>query len=195
MTGPPPKPKFFATASAFRKWLEANHEKKSELWVGFHRKASGKGGITYSEAVDQALCFGWIDGVRKSWDDDSHMMRFTPRRPRSIWSAVNIRKFEELQRRGLVRPAGMAAFERRSEDRSRVYSFEQETVELPKEFERRFRASRDAWKWFSTQPPSYRRPAIWWVVSAKREETRRRRLDQLIDDSQAERRIKHLSRG
>lgn len=188
------RPKFFATSAGFRRWLETNHDKAEELYVGFYKKASGKPSITWSEAVDQALCFGWIDGVRKSIDESSYMNRFTPRRPRSTWSAVNVAKVRELTRRGLMHPAGMAAFEKRSDDRTATYSFEQrEAAKFDKELERRFRANKDAWSWFQTQPPGYKKTATHWVMSAKRQETRDRRLTILIDDSAEGRRIAQLT--
>jgi uncharacterized protein YdeI (YjbR/CyaY-like superfamily) len=188
------RPKFFATSADFRRWLETNHDKAEELYVGFYKKASGKPSITWSEAVDQALCFGWIDGVRKSIDESSYMNRFTPRRPRSTWSAVNVAKVRDLTRRGLMHPAGMAAFEKRSDDRTATYSFEQrEAAKFDKELERRFRANKDAWSWFQTQPPGYKKTATHWVMSAKRQETRDRRLTILIDDSADGRRIAQLT--
>jgi uncharacterized protein YdeI (YjbR/CyaY-like superfamily) len=188
------RPKFFATSADFRRWLETNHDKAEELYVGFYKKASGKPSITWSEAVDQALCFGWIDGVRKSIDESSYMNRFTPRRPHSTWSAVNVAKVRDLTRRGLMHPAGMAAFEKRSDDRTATYSFEQrEAAKFDKELERRFRANKDAWTWFQTQPPGYKKTATHWVMSAKRQETRDRRLTILIDDSADGRRIAQLT--
>ena len=177
------KPKFFKTQAEFRAWLEKNHVAKDELWVGFHKKASGKPTITWPEAVDVALCFGWIDGVRKRVDETSYTNRFTPRRPRSNWSAVNIARVKELKKLGLMTPAGLAAFERRSEDRSRTYSYERANAQLDPEFVEEFRAKKKAWAFFEGRPPSYKRAVIWWVMSAKREETRRRRLKTLIDDS------------
>ena len=188
------RPKFFATSADFRRWLETNHDKAEELYVGFYKKASGKPSITWSEAVDQALCFGWIDGVRKSIDESSYMNRFTPRRPHSTWSAVNVAKVRDLTRRGLMHPAGMAAFEKRSDDRTATYSFEQrEAAKFDKELERRFRANKDAWSWFQAQPPGYKKTATHWVMSAKRQETRDRRLTILIDDSADGRRIAQLT--
>jgi uncharacterized protein YdeI (YjbR/CyaY-like superfamily) len=189
------RPRFFRSGEDFRRWLEANHSSAGELWVGFYKKASSKRGITWSEAVDQALCFGWIDSVRKGIDDERRMMRFTPRKPRSIWSAVNIKKVGYLKKKGLMRPAGLEAFERRVEERSRVYSFEQENVAFDPPMEKRFRSHRKAWDFFMTQPPSYRRAATWWVISAKKEETRTRRLATLVEDSAGGRRIKHLTRS
>jgi uncharacterized protein YdeI (YjbR/CyaY-like superfamily) len=188
------RPKFFATAADFRKWLEKNHDKAQELQVGFHKKASGKPSITWSEAVDQALCFGWIDGIRKSVDESSYMNRFTPRRPRSTWSAVNVEKVRDLTRRGLMHPAGLAAFEKRSDDKTAIYSFEQrEAARFDEELERRFRANERAWNWFQSQPAGYKKTVTYWVMSAKRQETRDRRLALLIDDSANGRRIAQLT--
>ena len=151
--------------------------------------------MTWSESVDQALCFGWIDGVRKSIDKDSYMIRFTPRRHGSIWSAVNIKKVEELTGQGLMHPAGLAAFGLRKEEKSRVYAYEQKTVKLSAEYEEKFRAHPQAWKFFQSLPPSYHKPAINWVMSAKQEATRLKRLDELIADSASGRRIKQLRYG
>jgi len=189
------EPMFFATPEAFRAWLEEHHASATELLVGFHKKGSGRPSITWPEAVDQALCFGWIDGVRRSIDDDSYSIRFTPRKPSSAWSAVNVARVEELTRQGLMRPAGVEAFARRSPERTGTYSYEQRAAAaLDPEHERRFRAEAAAWAFFQAQPPWYRRAATWWVVSAKREETRERRLAQLIADSAAGRPIGPLTR-
>ena len=187
---------FFATPGEFRAWLEANHETAPELLVGFHKTTSGAPSMTWPESVDQALCFGWIDGIRRRIDETRYSIRFTPRRPRSIWSAVNIARFGELESQGLVLPAGRAAFERRSEDRSRVYSHEQAAEpRLDPEFEERLRAARDAWMFFSAQSRTYRRAAAHWVMSAKRAETRERRLARLIEDSAAGRAVPPLTWG
>ena len=183
-------PVFFASPDEFRAWLEQNHESETEVLVGFHKKATGKPSMTWSESVDQALCFGWIDGVRRSLGDESYTIRFTPRKARSTWSKINVAKVEELERKGLMRPAGRRAFEARSEDNTGIYSFERdEPAELPRE---RFTAT--AWKFFDAQPAGYRRTAAHWVTSAKREETRERRLAELIEDSEAGRRLRHLTR-
>jgi uncharacterized protein YdeI (YjbR/CyaY-like superfamily) len=180
------EPTFFATPADFRAWLERHHESHSELIVGFHKRGSGRPSITWPEAVDQALCFGWIDGVRRRIDDASYSIRFTPRKARSTWSAVNIRRMKELVDEGLVAPAGMAAFERRADDRSAIYSYEQrKAARLEPDQERRLRADERAWAFFEAQPPSYRRAAIHWVTSAKKPETRDRRLAQLIECSAA----------
>lgn len=186
-------PTFFATPAEFRAWLERRHATEPELLVGFHKKGSGLPSITWPESVDQALCFGWIDGVRRSLGETSYTIRFTPRRARSIWSAVNIKRAQELQEQGLMHPAGRAAFAARTEDRSNTYSFEQrEPVELGDAHTKTFQANAPAWEFFQSQPPSYRKAAIWWVISAKREETRDRRLAALIDDSAEGRRIRSL---
>src|SRR5262245_13872371 len=188
------EPTFFATPAEFRAWLEEHHEAESELLVGFYKKASGRPSLTWPESVDQALCFGWIDGVRRSLGDESYTIRFTPRKARSTWSAVNLRRFGELREAGLVLPAGLAAFERRTDDRTAIYSYEQRrNAQLGDEFEARFRAETAAWEWFRAQAPSYQRTATHWVVSAKRAETRERRLAQLIEDSAAGRRIRLLT--
>ena len=189
------EPTFFAEPADFRAWLEENHERATELLVGFHKKATGRPSITWLEAVDEALCFGWIDGIRRSLGDESYMIRFTPRKPRSTWSAVNIARAKELVAEGRMRAAGLAAFEARSDDRSAIYAYEQRhDAKLTPDQEREFRANRRAWEFFHAQPPSYRKTALWWVVSAKREETRARRLRTLVEDSANGRRLRHLSR-
>jgi len=174
---------FFVSAAEFRAWLSAHHATVAELWVGFHRKDSGRGGITYPEALDEALCFGWIDGVRKKVDATSYTNRFSPRRARSTWSLVNIRRVHQLKRLGRMTSAGLAAFAAREAKRSGVYSFEQQrrAARLDAESVRRLRANRTAWAFFQKQAPSYQRTASWWVISAKRPETRARRLQALID--------------
>jgi uncharacterized protein YdeI (YjbR/CyaY-like superfamily) len=187
------RPVFFKTQSDFRFWLEKNHATKKELLVGFHKKTSGKPSITWPEAVDEALCFGWIDGVRKSIDETRYTIRFSPRADRSVWSAVNIDRAEELKKQGLMKPAGLAAFEKRSEERSRIYSYERKNAALDPDLERRFRARKGAWKFFESQPPSYRKAAAWWVISAKKQETRLRRLDALIDYSSRKERVPPLT--
>ena len=189
------KPTFFATPADFRRWLEEHHEDAGELWVGFHKKGSGRASITWPEAVDEALCLGWIDGVRKGIDESSYAIRFTPRRTRSVWSAVNVQRARELARLGRMHPAGVAAFEARREERSAIYSYEQgRSVELGEAYERELRAHDKAWEFFQAQPPWYRRAVTWWVVSAKKEETRRRRLATLIGDSERGRTVAPLTR-
>ena len=186
---------FFERPEQFRAWLEAHHASESELRVGFYKKGSGKPSITWPESVDQALCFGWIDGVRKGIDESSYMIRFTPRKARSIWSAVNIKRVEELTALGLMRPAGLRAFEQRTESRSRIYAYEQDEQGLAPEYEERFRADEKAWAFFEAQAAWYRRSAVHWVMHAKKEETRERRLATLIDDSAHGRRLARLSYG
>lgn len=191
----PMEPTFFATPVELRRWLAANHSSAVELWVGFYKKGSGRPTITWPESVDEALCVGWIDGVRKSIDEASYMIRFTPRQARSTWSAVNIARVAELTKQRRMQPAGLSAFERRTESKSRIYAYEQgERAGLDAECERRFRANPKAWQFFLAQPPSYRRTASWWVVSAKKEETRTKRLATLIADSEAGRTIRQSTR-
>jgi len=177
------EPAFFHSPEAFRRWLEANGERATELWAGFYKRATGRPSMTWPESVDQALCFGWIDGIRKSLGADRYMIRFTPRKRDSNWSAVNIARVGELTSLGLMTPAGLAAFAARDDARSRVYSYEREKAALEPEQEARLRVDADAWRFWESQPPSYRRVASWWVISAKRPETRERRLMQLIADS------------
>lgn len=177
--------KYFAAISEFREWLEANHAAELELQVGFYKKNSGRFNFSWSEAVDQAICYGWIDGVRNAVDDVSYTVRFTPRKARSIWSAVNIKKVEELTRLGLMKPAGIAAFERRDKKKSAIYAYEQKNAALGEDYEARFRANAKAWEFFERQTAYYRRQSTWWVTSAKQEETRLKRLDKLISKSEA----------
>jgi uncharacterized protein YdeI (YjbR/CyaY-like superfamily) len=177
------KPRFFKTAGAFREWLENNYDKKTELSVGFHKKNTGKPSITYPEALDEALCFGWIDGVRRSVDETSYSIRFTPRTSKSIWSVVNINRATELENLGLMRPPGLRAFKARDPKRSGIYSFENAAREFDPEFEKRFRANRKAWDFFQAQPTYIKKVCKFWVMSAKKEETRLRRLDQLLESS------------
>jgi uncharacterized protein YdeI (YjbR/CyaY-like superfamily) len=188
------RPKFFPTPADFRAWLQDNHDQQSELLVGFYKKDSGKPNMSWPESVDAALCFGWIDGVRRRIDDLSYCIRFTPRKPRSTWSAVNIKRVQELSALGLVQPAGTKAFAARSEQRSAIYSFEQKEIAFDKAQDRQFRANKPAWKFFQTQAPWYQRAATWWVISAKRPETKVKRLSTLIDDSAAHRTLRHLTR-
>ena len=176
------KPRFFRSASEFRQWLERRHDGATELWVGFYKKASGKRGITYAEAVDQALCFGWIDGIKKRVDEHGYTHRFSPRQSKSVWSLINTRRAEALKRIGMMHPAGLAAFEKRDPARS-GYSSETPPVSLPPPLARQFKANRQAWLFFEAQPPGYRRIAISWVVSAKQDATRERRLALLVHAS------------
>src|ERR671935_1724713 len=188
------EPTFFATPEDFRAWLERHHDSVSELLVGFRKKGSGRPSITWPEAVDQALCFGWIDGVRRRIDEDSYTIRFTPRKPSSTWSAVHVKRMKELIEQGLVAPAGLAAFERRSDDRTAIYAYEQRhTAQLEPDQEQRLRANEDAYSYFESQPPFYRRAAIHWVTSAKKPETRERRLTLLIECSADGRRVPPLT--
>ncbi|HEY4742223.1 MAG: YdeI/OmpD-associated family protein [Candidatus Acidiferrales bacterium] len=190
----PMKAKFFATPAELRDWLEEAHLREQELWVGFYKKSSGKPSITWPEAVDALLCFGWIDGVRKSLDEISYTIRVTPRKTKSTWSAINIRRAAELSKLGLMKPAGVKAFEARTDDNSAIYSYEQrKSATLPPEFEKRFRRNKKAWKFFSAQPPGYRRLSIFRVVSAKREETRVKRLEILVRESARGRRIDYVA--
>lgn len=192
----PTEPTFFAAPEDFRRWLERHHGTENELLVGFHKKATGKPSMTWPQSVDEALCFGWIDGIRRSHGEESYTIRFTPRRPRSIWSAVNTRRAQELIALGRMRPPGLAAFQARDPKRSGLYSFEQrEHAKLDASATKRFRSNRKAWAYFMAQPPGYRKIAVFWVTSAKREDTRDRRLQILIDDSAAGRRIAPLRRG
>ena len=191
----PPKPVFFPSPAEFRAWLERNHTSERELLVGFYKRGSGKTSITWPESVDGALCFGWIDGVRRSLDADSYIIRFTPRKPSSTWSAVNIKRVAELTKLGLMQPAGTKAFEKRSDDKSAIYSYEQKkTAKLSGAYEKQFRARKKAWEFFQAQPPWYRRVAAFWVVSAKKEETRLKRLATLIEDSEHGQRVGPLRR-
>ena len=182
------KLRFFRTQAELRRWLEKKHASEQELWIGFYRKDSGKGGITYPEALDEALCFGWIDGIRKKLDDVSYTTRFTPRRPRSIWSNVNVKHVARLTAAGRMTEPGIAAFKLLEPSRSGVYSFEQQT-ELTPPMRRKLEKSARARKFFDEQPQRYRRAASWWVISARKDETRERRLDELISRSAAGLRI------
>ena len=178
------QPKFFTSPEKFREWLERNHDSATELLIGFHKKSSGKKSITYAEALDEALCFGWIDGVRKSLNEISYMQRFTPRKPRSIWSNINVKHVERLKQEGRMHRAGIEAYERRAPERTGIYSFENAPRELPSEYEKTFRRNKGAWKFFQEQPAGYRRLMVFRTVSAKKEETRLRRLKQLIESSE-----------
>jgi uncharacterized protein YdeI (YjbR/CyaY-like superfamily) len=180
---------YFASLEEFRAWLEEHHERATEVWIGYWKKHTGKPSLTWSQAVDEALCFGWIDGVLRRVDDERHIQRFTPRKPTSNWSAVNIAKVEQLRAEGRMRPAGEAAFALRREEKSGVYSYEQRHLAaFEPEQEERFRAHAAAWEYWSAAPAGYRKMATWWVVSAKKPETRERRLTKLIEVSAAGRR-------
>jgi uncharacterized protein YdeI (YjbR/CyaY-like superfamily) len=191
----PMEPLFFATASEFRKWLKTHHATARELWVGFHKKGSGRPSITWPESVDEALCVGWIDGLRRRIDDESYVIRFTPRKPTSTWSSVNTKRMAELLREGRVRPAGLKAFELRSDEKTALYSYEQrESARFDEASEQQFRSQEAAWKYFQAQAPWYRKTATYWVVSAKKEETRQRRLAQLIEHCSHGRPMPQLAR-
>lgn len=185
---------FFVDGEAFRAWLAEHHDSATELWVGLPRKASGNAGISWPEAVDEALCYGWIDGVTKRIDDVSYKIRFTPRKTRSIWSAVNLKRVPELIAEGRMREAGLRAYEQRQPERSGIYAHEQGEVAFDEAMSERFRSDPGAWAFFESAPPWYRRTATWWVMSAKREETRQRRLATLIEDSANGRRVRSLDR-
>jgi uncharacterized protein YdeI (YjbR/CyaY-like superfamily) len=178
------KPVFFPKPADFRKWLEANHESEKELLVGYYKVNSGKPSITWSQSVDEALCFGWIDGVRRSIDDISYCIRFTPRNPNSIWSAVNIGKAEELIKNGLMQESGHVLFRNRKTERSELYSYENKPESLPPDFEKIFIASKNGWEFFKKQPPSYKRTIYFWILSAKRKETQLSRLNVIIAKSE-----------
>ena len=186
--------KYFKTEEDLRKWYMKNHSKLSEQWIGYYKKISGKPSITYSHAVDHALCFGWIDGIAKGIDENEYCQRFTPRRPNSIWSAVNLKKVDTLIKKKLMMPAGLKIYNERNKEKTNMYSFEQNRHELPAVYEKKFKANKKAWANFQQMAPSYRKPAIWWVISAKQEETRLRRLAALIGDSGEGRKIKHMKR-
>lgn len=185
---------FFSHHLEWRQWLEENHATAEELWVGYFKKGAKKPTLTWPESVDHALCFGWIDGIRKSIDGDRYKIRFTPRRPRSIWSAVNLKRIEELLEEGLMQPAGIKAYETRDEKKTNQYSFERENIALDPGYEAEFKANAKAWAFFQAQVPSYRKPAIHWVMSAKQEATRLKRLATLIKDSEEGERIAPLRR-
>ena len=188
------KIKFFADQSRFRKWLQANHDKTDELWVGYYKKATGKPSITWPESVDEALCFGWIDGLRKSIDEEAYRIRFTPRRDGSNWSDVNTRRAKELKELGMMEPAGIRAFEKRKRD-SASPSRKPESIELSKEFEAELKSNKKAWKYFNALAPSVRKLSVGWVMSAKREETRLRRFAVLIESSEKEQKVPPLIIG
>ena len=174
---------FFKTSAEFRKWLKANHDSARDIWVGLYKGKSSTKGITYSEALDEALCYGWIDGALRSFDKETWTKRFTPRKPGSIWSRVNVRHVERSMKLGLMQPAGLKAFNERRADKTGIYSYEQETAELSAPYERKFKKNKEAWEFFNGQAASYRKTASHWVMRAKKEETRVKRLDELIEES------------
>jgi uncharacterized protein YdeI (YjbR/CyaY-like superfamily) len=182
-------PKFFANDSAFRNWLKKNHHKASELLVGFYKVGSGKPSITWSQSVDQALCFGWIDGITKSIDEESYSIRFTPRRANSIWSAINIKKVEELTKAGLMTAAGQKAFEQRTAKRSNLYSHENELADLSPAYKKQFKINKTAWQFFNKQAASYKKVMLHWIMSAKQEKTRLSRLEKAIKISAQQKRM------
>lgn len=188
------EPIFFPTPADFRQWLEQHHEHEKELLVGYYKKGTGRPSMTWPESVEEALCFGWIDGVRKSIDDERYMIRFTPRKPSSIWSAVNIANVEKLIAQGRMQPRGLEAFNKRKPEKSAIYSFERtETPTLTDDEEAQFRANRTAWDFFDSQSNSYKRTTLHWVVSAKKPETRQKRLATLIEDSANRRTLKQFT--
>ena len=188
-----PEARFFPNRAAFRKWLHANHAGLDEQWVGFYKKASGKRALTYDEAVDESLCFGWIDGTIRRIDEETYMHRFTPRKRTSNWSAVNLKKFAALSRSGLVAAPGREAFDRRDKSRDASYSYERKMARFEKSQLAQFKEDRSAWRHWEDQPPGYRRTVTYWVVSAKRPETRQRRLVKLIEASASGTRLSQFS--
>ncbi len=182
-------PRFFKNATLFRQWLAQNHATEKELVVGYYKKETGNPSITWPESVDQALCFGWIDGIRRRIDDASYSIRFTPRKPSSIWSQINIAKVQALIENGMMQPAGLQAFEKRSENKSGIYSYEQRGIDFEEPYHSIFQQNKVAWNFFVKQSVSYRKAACWWVISAKREMTRLSRLAKLIGHSSNSERI------
>lgn len=178
------KPMFFPDQKDFRKWLSENYNKENELLVGFYKVASGKPSITWSESVDQALCFGWIDGIRKSIDSESYSIRFTPRRPKSIWSNVNIKKVAELTAQGLMQEAGIKAFEKKDDSRSQIYAYENSIMVLDKKLEDEFQKNEKAWDFFQKQAPSYKKRMINWIMVSKQEATKLKRFNSLVSKSE-----------
>ncbi|MCF8370431.1 MAG: YdeI/OmpD-associated family protein [Bacteroidales bacterium] len=183
------KPIFFADQTEFRKWLEENHLKVTEALVGFYKIGSGKLNMTWSQSVDEALCFGWIDGIRRSVDQESYCIRFTPRKKTSNWSAINISKVEELTKKGLMQKAGIDAFKNRKEEKSKIYSFETDAKKFNAEYESIFKASQKAWDFFISQAPSYQKTMIHWIMSAKQEKTQLSRLEKAISESEKQKRL------
>ncbi len=183
-------PIFFASPSEFRGWLAQHHQTAKELLVGYYKVHTGKPSLSWPESVDVALCFGWIDGVRRSLGPDSYCIRFTPRRPDSIWSAVNIQKMQELTDKGLMTSAGLAVFDKRKPEKSQVYSFENEPAVLDKHLETAFEANPQAWDFFNAQPPSYKKTIIGWIMAAKQESTRAKRLEKVIAESEQGKRVR-----
>ncbi|MBL7913035.1 MAG: YdeI/OmpD-associated family protein [Bacteroidia bacterium] len=183
------KPTFFPKPSDFRKWLNKNHKKEKELLVGFYKVSSGKPSISWPQSVDEALCFGWIDGVRRSINEESYCIRFTPRKPKSIWSAINVKKIEELTKKGLMKPEGVAAFKLLAENKSKIYSHENKTKKLSPTYEKKFKTNKKAWEFFTTQAPSYQKVMIHWIMTAKQEKTQLSRLEKTISESAKQKRV------
>jgi uncharacterized protein YdeI (YjbR/CyaY-like superfamily) len=189
------KPVFFKSSMDFRTWLAKNHAQAKEMWVGFYKSSSGKNGITYAEALDEALCYGWIDAVRKSIDGDRWTIRFTPRKPASIWSVINIGHVRRLTKSGRMKPSGLNAFVRRDKKKSRIYSYEAKNAPFDATHERRFKADKKAWRFFATQAPSYQKVARWWIAWAKQDETKLQRLNKLIEASRRKEKLdRYVSR-
>ncbi len=189
------KPTFFRTPDEFHKWLAKHHDTTDQLQVGYYKKDTGKPSITWPESVDEALCYGWIDGIRKSIDDSRYTIRFTPRRPGSIWSSVNIGRAKELIKQGRMQPAGLSAYEARRENKSGIYSYEQRPAELVEPYNRLLKKNKAAWSFFQQQPPSYRKVINWWIVCAKKEETRLKRLERLEAFSAKGQRLPEMTAG
>lgn len=187
-------PVFFKSVHQLHKWFQKNHNKVSELWIGFYNVKSAKKGIAYKEAVDEALCFGWIDGIRKRFNEESYVNRFTPRKRNSVWSTINSKRIKELIEEGRIQAAGLEAFNKRSEQKTGIYSFEQDSHKLFPSFEKKLKANQKAWKFFTSKAPWYQRTSIHWVISAKQEATQLKRLEKLICDSENERTIALLTR-
>lgn len=179
----------FADQEDFRKWLAEHHETENEIWVGYYKISAKKQGMTYSQSVDQAICYGWIDGIKKAVDSEIYCNRFTPRRATSVWSAVNIKKAESLIKQGLMQPSGLTCYLNRKEDKSRVYSYENKPERLPEELEEKLRENDKAWAYFSSQAPSHQRTILYWIMSAKQDSTRLNRLEKLIKASEEGKRL------
>lgn len=188
-------PTFFKTPADFRRWLEKNHRAATELWVGYYKKATGRPSVTWEETVDEALCYGWIDGIRRSLDDQAYVIRFTPRKPKSVWSRRNIERVEALKADGLMRKAGLEAYAHKDAHADSGYAVGDRDEALPREMIVEFKKHPEAWAFYCAQPPGYRKQTTAWVTGAKREETRRRRLATLIRDSAEGLRIKQFRRG
>jgi uncharacterized protein YdeI (YjbR/CyaY-like superfamily) len=189
LTSSPSSPQFFESADQLHAWFGQHHASASHLWIGFHKKTSASGGLQYAEALDAALCFGWIDGVRKSISATSYMIRFSPRKSKSIWSRINIKRALELSASGQMHPSGLKVFESRREEATERYSYEQGKLQMPPSYLARFQQNQKAWRYFQSTPVGYQRKATWWLISAKQEPTRERRLEQLIEGSAKSQRL------